>query len=743
MKSSKATAKAARKKVAKSPAQPRQALLVLGMHRSGTSALTGMLAKLGATAPRSPMPGNEFNERGYWESHKLAVLHDKILQSAGSRWSDWGRFNPDWFDSIEAGEFERHLEDMIAEEYDDKPLLLIKDPRISRFLPLWLRVLDKLHVVPKVVVPVRHPEEVSQSLARRDHFGRGESRLLWLRHVLDAESATRGLQRTFVSYDDLLADWKAQARRIGEELAIRWPRWSADTEVEVEQFLSAQLRHHQGTEARIAEGRGSELDQWASEAHRIVQGFAHGQPQDAAAYAVLDGIHGDLDRTSGIYGPVVREHEVTARLEHDREKAQMESRIKDERSRADGHEAALMSMEQRATRAESDAKSRAGRLLLLQNENDKLQSRVLEQAERYTQREAELQAKLVAVQGEIEAATRQVAGLKDDLASAESRLGQAADRGNALEAAAEQYQRERTSLEESTLVLREELASVNGQWAVDREQLAVANDDLQAKAQEAAHARAQADEREHRLRALESDNQRLVRSLDERFRELAVFARTMEKARAAAGATSSRLRQEQERAGVLDSRLQSMDHDLTEARRERDALASQLAQSQAELGRMQIMRDQLSAVAAAADRRVEEQGAVLDALTTQLAVTSSALRGAREDLARVLDSNTWKLGRPLRVLRRVLSGGKVRAVAAGASDVERIRAAGVFDEAWYRDRYPDVASSGVDPVQHYLLYGCDEGRDPSPGFSTAGYYSSHPEIAGKRNALLHYLDQGA
>lgn len=700
MKSNKATTKAARKKVAKPPALSRQALLVLGMHRSGTSALTGTLAKLGATAPRSPMPGNEFNERGYWESHKLAILHDKLLQSAGSRWSDWGRFNPDWFDSVEAGEFERHLEDMIVEEYGDRPLLLIKDPRISRFLPLWLRVLDKLRMVPKVVVPVRHPEEVSQSLARRDRFGRGKSRLLWLRHVLDAESATRGLQRTFVSYDDLLADWKAQARRIGEELAIRWPRWSADTEVEVEQFLSAQLRHHVGAEARTYDGSGGELDQWVSDVHRIVQGFACGQAQDATAFAVLDGIHGDLDRTSGIYGPVVREYEVAAGLEHARDKAQMESRIRDERSRADGHEAALASMEQRATRAETDAKSRAGRLLVLQNENDKLQSRILEQIERHAQREAELQARLVAVQGDSETASRQIAGLKGELASAESRLGEATDRGKALEAAAQ--------------ILRTELASVNDQWMADRDQLV--------------------EERERRLGALEFDNQRLSRSLDERFRELAAFARAMEKTRTDVAAKSDRLRQEQERVMALGNRLQALDHDLRQASRERDALASRLAESQAELEQMRIMRDQLSGVAAAADKRVEDLGAMLEA-------TSSALQRTRADLDRVLGSKTWKLGRPLRVLRRVLSGGKARAVAAGASDAERIRAAGVFDEAWYRDRYPDIAISGVDPVQHYLLHGCDEGRDPSPGFSTADYYRSHPEIAGKYNALLHFLDQ--
>lgn len=734
MTTKKAPVKAARKKAGRSRVVARQALLVLGMHRSGTSALTGVLAKLGAAPPRSPMPGNEFNERGYWESHELAILHDRILQSGGSRWSDWSRFNPDWFDSAEAAEFERHLEDTITAEYGEKPLFLVKDPRVSRFLPLWLRVLDRLQVKPKAVIPVRHPDEVGQSLARRDRFGRGKSRLLWLRHVLDAESATRGLQRAFVCYEDLLSDWRGQVRRMGEEIGVKWPRWSVEAEVEVDQFLSAELRHHRDAEPRSRES--DELGQWAAEVHRVVAGFARGKAQDPAAFAILDDIHGELDRTTRIYGPVVREHEVAAEQDLARAKAQLEGRVQDEAQRVAALDAALAGMEQRAVRAETDAKNRAGRLFVLQNENDKHQSRILEQTERHAQREAELQARFASLQGEVESASRQIARLKADLEDAQSRLDDAAGRNQVLEASAaalaERHERDRLALEDASQALRS-----------DREQLAIAGDALQARTQEVAHLRSRLEAREYELQSQASEKVRLAADLDDRYRELAAFARAMEATRIELGSAASRLRKEQARAAAAESRSQEADRQLAEARRERDGLAKRLSDATAELDRMRASRDLLSQAVAATGKRIEDQEEARSVLVTQLAATSRALHDARGELHRILGSNTWKLGRPLRVLRRVLAGGKVRGgVAPDLRDVERIRAAGVFDEAWYLERYPDVAISGVDPVQHYLRHGCDEGRDPSPAFSTSNYYRAHPEAAGQRNALLHFLEHG-
>src|SRR5271163_4686483 len=76
-----------------------QALLVLGMHRSGTSALTRVFSLLGANLPKSVIGPDLNNQAGYWESVELNIIHDELLASAGSQWDDWRAFNPDWLQS--------------------------------------------------------------------------------------------------------------------------------------------------------------------------------------------------------------------------------------------------------------------------------------------------------------------------------------------------------------------------------------------------------------------------------------------------------------------------------------------------------------------------------------------------------------------------------------------------------------------------------------------------------------------
>jgi hypothetical protein len=66
----------------------------------------------------------------------------------------------------------------------------------------------------------------------------------------------------------------------------------------------------------------------------------------------------------------------------------------------------------------------------------------------------------------------------------------------------------------------------------------------------------------------------------------------------------------------------------------------------------------------------------------------------------------------------------------------------LFDPAWYRRRYPDVA--GINTLYHYLTSGAAEGRDPSLFFSTSGYLSMNPDISiAKVNPMVHYLLCGA
>ena len=61
----------------------RNVILVLGMHRSGTSAAAGILVKLGGAQPKTLMPAEGGNERGYFESQALMTFHDELLAHPG------------------------------------------------------------------------------------------------------------------------------------------------------------------------------------------------------------------------------------------------------------------------------------------------------------------------------------------------------------------------------------------------------------------------------------------------------------------------------------------------------------------------------------------------------------------------------------------------------------------------------------------------------------------------------------
>ena len=74
---------------------------------------------------------------------------------------------------------------------------------------------------------------------------------------------------------------------------------------------------------------------------------------------------------------------------------------------------------------------------------------------------------------------------------------------------------------------------------------------------------------------------------------------------------------------------------------------------------------------------------------------------------------------------------------------ELVGRSGLFNESWYLKTYPDVAEKGVDPILHYLKFGAEESRNPSPEFDTGWYLSSHPDVAKERmNPVVHYSRYG-
>jgi hypothetical protein len=66
-----------------------------------------------------------------------------------------------------------------------------------------------------------------------------------LRHIIDAEIATRTLPRSIITWDQLLRDWRSVAEKASTELSLLWPRLSDATAHEIENFIGYGLVHHE------------------------------------------------------------------------------------------------------------------------------------------------------------------------------------------------------------------------------------------------------------------------------------------------------------------------------------------------------------------------------------------------------------------------------------------------------------------------------------------------------------------
>lgn len=297
----------------------KQAILVLGMHRSGTSAITGVLSLLGVNLPATLEPANAWNEKGYWESRKFIKFHNRFLMSAGSDWSDWGPFDSSRMPATAIKAFSQEFEALLTEEFANSPLFVVKDPRICRFVPFWLRALDTLDIVPKFVLPLRNPLETARSLAQRDGLSMTEGLLLWLRHCLDAEAETRGHPRSFLHYDDLLVNWRAEIEKISRNLDLKLPHRSEDDERRVDDFLAGPLRHH--VVSRDELNLRPEVFEWIKLAYEAFDRLVESGGADEEALKQLDSLRREFDRSSGIFAEVVRNHSEVSLADARREEA--------------------------------------------------------------------------------------------------------------------------------------------------------------------------------------------------------------------------------------------------------------------------------------------------------------------------------------------------------------------------------------------------------------------------------------
>lgn len=181
-------------------------VFILGMHRSGTSAITGMLAQAGFAAPTDQMPANIVNPKGFWESLSIARLNEDFLEKMESHWSSSLPLPAGWGESISAREWRTSLLNLISEVFRGAELPTIKDPRFCTLilgLESWLqsRLIDT-----SFIIPIRNPLEVYNSLKKAQGTDLNNALRLWIHSILTAEKFTRGYRRKLISFDILIQD---------------------------------------------------------------------------------------------------------------------------------------------------------------------------------------------------------------------------------------------------------------------------------------------------------------------------------------------------------------------------------------------------------------------------------------------------------------------------------------------------------------------------------------------------------
>lgn len=226
---------------------------VLGMHRSGTSLVAGILKELGvALGPEDEfLPPNENNQRGYRELAELVEINDQILTRFGGSWDNPPELPVGWADSKELAPLRDRATRALGARFAGSAPWAWKDPRNCVTLPFWQLLVPGL----RYVVCVRNPVDVADSLRSREGEGRPwpEHVAEWLRHTALALVHTAGRPRTLVHFEHFFQDPEQRVRRLARFLGVEERLVEPATMARITELVDPELVHGYTGPDRVAE----------------------------------------------------------------------------------------------------------------------------------------------------------------------------------------------------------------------------------------------------------------------------------------------------------------------------------------------------------------------------------------------------------------------------------------------------------------------------------------------------------
>lgn len=194
--------------------QTKKFVIVLGMHRSGTSMMMNILHEAGfyVSDDNDLMKSTPDNPKGYFERNSVMEANDIILKMAGGTWDD-----PPDSEDVKSIRIDPLIKSLL-ECYKDKKQAAIKDPRLCLTFPVWK---DLLPPDMKIIRIIRDRESVIKSLVRRDSFTREKAGKLYDKYNSQADHFAEGYENIHINYENLLGEaFKEAVGKIQQFLRI-------------------------------------------------------------------------------------------------------------------------------------------------------------------------------------------------------------------------------------------------------------------------------------------------------------------------------------------------------------------------------------------------------------------------------------------------------------------------------------------------------------------------------------------
>ncbi|MEM1307020.1 MAG: hypothetical protein AAGG99_05810 [Pseudomonadota bacterium] len=177
------------------------AVIVTGMHRSGTSAVAGELAQAGLPVGDNLIEPSKDNAKGFFEDRRIVQIADGLLHRLGSAWSDPAPLPVDYANSVPGRDAVVELSNHFSETLTGHTRYLLKDPRACRMTPVIAQALKDHGWRARYVAVVRNPAHVATSIWNRNQLPRLHALQIWTRHYIDLIERTDPRDITWVDFD--------------------------------------------------------------------------------------------------------------------------------------------------------------------------------------------------------------------------------------------------------------------------------------------------------------------------------------------------------------------------------------------------------------------------------------------------------------------------------------------------------------------------------------------------------------